>query len=102
MGTFKKKYAFDEFGYHGGSVYVDTRDNGNLYNGRTAKHDFNIMFDSRIRVPKLKRKTAWKRFYKRYPELKGQKVFTGRSKVYGRGFDWNNNLRESFILLKAI
>lgn len=32
-----------------------------------------------IRVPSLKRKNAWKRFYKRYPELKGVKVIIGRS-----------------------
>ena len=32
-----------------------------------------------IRVPKLKRKTAWKRFYKLFPHLKGKKIIHGSS-----------------------
>ncbi len=35
-----------------------------------------------IRVPSLKRKSAWKRFYKMYPQLKGKKSITGRSSCY--------------------
>ena len=37
-----------------------------------------------IRVPRLKRKTAWKRFYKMFPDLKGMKTITGRSSCYGK------------------
>ena len=37
-------------------------------------------YEDRIRVPKLKRKNAWKRFYKLYPNLKGKKVITGFSR----------------------
>lgn len=36
-----------------------------------------------IRVPKLKRKSAWKRFYKMFPDLKGMKTITGRSSCHG-------------------
>lgn len=42
---------------------------------------------SMIRVPKLKRKTAWKRFYKMFPDLKGMKVITGSSSCYARDID---------------
>ena len=42
---------------------------------------------SMIRVPKLKRKTAWKRFYKMFPGLKGMKTITGRSSCYARDAD---------------
>ena len=44
-------------------------------------------YSSMIRVPKLKRKTAWKRFYKMFPDLKGMKVITGRSSCYARDID---------------
>lgn len=50
--------------------------------------------DSRIRVPSLKRKTAWKRFYKMYPELKGKDYITGYSTGGAK--------RASFIKLKQI
>ena len=40
---------------------------------------------SAIRVPKLKRKTAWKRFYKMFPALKGMKTITGKSSCYTLG-----------------
>ena len=42
---------------------------------------------SMIRVPKLKRKTAWKRFYKMFPDLKGMKVIKGSSSCYAREAD---------------
>ena len=42
---------------------------------------------SMIRVPKLKRKTAWKRFYKMFPDLKGMKVITGSSSCYSQDKD---------------
>lgn len=51
-------------------------------------------YDSKIRVPSLKRKTAWKRFYKMFPELKGQEYITG----YSTG----GAQRASFIKLKQI
>ncbi len=42
---------------------------------------------SAIRVPKLKRKSAWKRFYKMFPDLKGMKVITGKSSCYAPNKD---------------
>lgn len=47
----------------------------------------NWAYSSKIRVPSLKRKTAWKRFYKMFPDLKGMKSITGRSSCYGRDLD---------------
>ena len=32
-----------------------------------------------VRVPSLKRKSAWKRFYKLFPHLKGKKIIHGSS-----------------------
>ena len=49
-------------------------------------------YSSMIRVPKLKRKTAWKRFYKMFPDLKGMKVITGSSSCYAR--DINGEVRQ--------
>lgn len=76
------------------------KDNFSLYNGEVNnKSLFND--DPRIRVPSLKRKTAWKRFYKLFPHLKGKKVWNGRS----RNFDNNGNpedLPKSFIPLKQV
>jgi hypothetical protein len=42
---------------------------------------------SALRVPRLKRKNAWKRFYKMFPDLKGMKVITGSSSCYGKDID---------------
>ena len=44
-------------------------------------------YSSQIRVPRLKRKNAWKRFYKMFPDLKGMKVIKGRSSCYARDKD---------------
>lgn len=44
-------------------------------------------YSSQIRVPRLKRKNAWKRFYKMFPDLKGMKVIQGRSSCYARDKD---------------
>lgn len=44
-------------------------------------------YSPKIRVPSLKRKTAWKRFYKMFPDLKGMKVIIGRSSCYGKDVD---------------
>ena len=44
-------------------------------------------YSPQIRVPSLKRKTAWKRFYKMFPDLKGMKIIHGRSSCYGRDAD---------------
>lgn len=44
-------------------------------------------YSSQIRVPRLKRKSAWKRFYKMFPDLKGMKVIPGRSSCYARDID---------------
>jgi hypothetical protein len=60
---------------------------------------------SAIRVPKLKRKTAWKRFYKMFPDLKGKKIITGKSSCYAQ--DKNGDMKQqiqhsSTIKLKKI
>lgn len=60
---------------------------------------------SAIRVPKLKRKTAWKRFYKMFPDLKGMKVIPGKSSCYAR--DKNGEIKQqiqhsSTIKLKKV
>ena len=47
----------------------------------------NWAYSSQIRVPSLKRKTAWKRFYKMFPDLQGMKAITGRSSCYGKDID---------------
>lgn len=44
-------------------------------------------YSSIIRVPSLKRKSAWKRFYKMYPQLVGKKSIPGRSSCYAPGAD---------------
>jgi hypothetical protein len=42
---------------------------------------------SALLVPRLKRKNAWKRFYKMFPDLKGMKMITGKSSCYARNKD---------------
>ena len=67
--------------------HIGNKDNRTVYNNAgSLKKDafYDTPFESdgyedRIRVPKLKRKNAWKRFYKLYPNLKGKKVITGYS-----------------------
>lgn len=44
-------------------------------------------YSPKIRVPSLKRKTAWKRFYKMFPDLKGMKFIIRRSSCYGKDVD---------------
>lgn len=61
--------------------------------GHIDSHCLGYM-DSRIRVPSLKRKTAWKRFYKMFPELKGR--------IYITGYSTGGAKRTSFIKLKNI
>lgn len=79
------------------------KDNYNLYKGEEVvpeKYHLYI-YDSKIRVPKLKRKTAWKRFYKLYPELKGCDMIYGYSSTAGLPED-GQNLGMSIIKLKKI
>lgn len=62
-------------------------------------------YSSKIRVPKLKRKTAWKRFYKMFPGLKGKKIITGRSSCFDRNSNGNVEQQiqhKSMIKLKKI
>lgn len=94
--------------YHGRSATYGWKrpgrhqDNPNLYEpvDRSSYASFittdSLSKSSIIRVPSLKRKNAWKRFYKRYPELKGVEVITGRTKSRG------NQLNPSTIKLKKI
>lgn len=65
----------------------------------------NWAYCSQIRVPSLKRKSAWKRFYKMFPDLKGMKTITGKSSCYAP--DINGEMRQtiqhaSTIKLKKI
>lgn len=53
----------------------------------------NWSHSSKIRVPSLKRKSAWKRFYKMFPDLKGMKTITGRSSCYGK--DINGEMKQT-------
>lgn len=79
------------------------KDNYNLYNGEVAAYSYPplIIYDSKIRVPKLKRKTAWKRFYKLYPDLKGKDFLIGNSNCRGEGWPSGaHNIRQSTIKLK--
>lgn len=64
------------------------RDNWNLYNNGCFTDSYydnpislgeGIKYSRNVRVPKLKRKTAWKRFYKLFPHLKGMNVIPGSS-----------------------
>lgn len=49
-------------------IRLPRKDNSPLSFGSWRKHDY---YRNKIRVPRLKRKTAWKRFYKIFPYLKG-------------------------------
>ena len=69
----------------------------------TSKYDYS--HSDIIRVPSLKRKTAWKRFYKMYPQLKGKKSIPGRSSCYAPDVngDYKQTIQhESTIKLKKI
>lgn len=62
-------------------------------------------YSSVIRVPSLKRKTAWKRFYKMFPDLKGMKTITGRSSccMYDSNHNWHQAIQNaSTIKLKKM
>lgn len=54
--------------------------------------------DSRVRVPSLKRKTAWKRFYRMFPNLEGLDKIPGCSSCSSAG--WPRGLNDSTIKLK--
>ena len=84
------------------------KDNRNIYKTRCKKSDTYYdkpiveinswsmeYFPTRdVRVPSLKRKSAWKRFYKLFPHLKGHKTITGYS-TCSAGY-----IRSSHIKLK--
>lgn len=64
------------------------KDNRNIYENNLESDSYydnsislgeGIKYSRNVRVPKLKRKTAWKRFYKLFPHLKGMKVIPGSS-----------------------
>jgi hypothetical protein len=52
--------------------------------GRFTSDSESWAYSPRIRVPKLKRKSAWKRFYKMFPGLKGKETITGSSSCWYR------------------
>ena len=62
-------------------------------------------YSSQIRVPSLKRKSAWKRFYKMFPDLKGMTTIPGRSSCgkYDKDGHWHQAIQhESTIKLKKV
>lgn len=79
------------------------KDNYNIYKGEEVVPDKShlYIFDSKIRVPKLKRKTAWKRFYKLFPELIGYDMIHGYSSSVGVPGE-GQNVGLSTIKLKKI
>ena len=71
------------------------KDNRTIYNEKPIKGDtyydkpigsingyYMVDIGRDVRVPSLKRKSAWKRFYKLFPNLKGQNKITGFSSSY--------------------
>ena len=62
-------------------------------------------YSSHIRVPSLKRKSAWKRFYKMFPDLKGMKSIPGKSScgTFDSEGKWHQAIQhESTIKLKKV
>ena len=66
---------------------VTHKDNRNIYDelpgdcfwdGQISIGD-GVEYSPSVRVPKLCRKTTWKRFYKLYPHLRGMNSITGHS-----------------------
>lgn len=82
------------------SFYIESRDN---------KCQFTLTgsicgSSSVTRVPRLKRKSTWKRFYKMFPGLKGKTSIKGLSNSNGR-HEWcggNRNINTSLIKLKKV
>ena len=71
---------------------LPNKDNRTIYNEEPIKGDtyydkpieningyYMIDIGRDVRVPSLKRKSAWKRFYKLFPQFKGRKTITGYS-----------------------
>ena len=73
------------------SIYGDMLNNG--YYDKPLSQSEN---SSKLRVPKLCRKGAWKRFYKLFPELKGKKM------IHGSSVSEYHGLNKSTIKLKKI
>lgn len=73
------------------SIYGDMLNNG--YYDKPLSQSEN---SSKLRVPKLCRKGAWKRFYKLFPELKGKKI------IHGSSVSDYHGLNKSTIKLKKI
>lgn len=85
---------------------IGNKDNRNLYANPVTKNSgfydeaislgTGIAHSRVVRVPKLKRKTAWKRFYRLFPHLKGMSVIPGSScSIY-------HGLNASTIKLKKV
>lgn len=91
MGYWKKKRWGGEYS---SSSWVEPRDNKcQFVNEYVIKGN-----TDKIRVPSLKRGSAWKHFYKMFPGLKGKKVIHGHSGCRGI----KGGLNESTIKLKKI
>ena len=103
MGYWKKEWPYGEYSP---SKYVEPRDNKGQFviDPNRPYYSGSIGDTSEIRVPSLKRKSAWKRFYKMFPELKGQKVIHGKSSCGFLDRECKDaiTLRPSTIKLKKI
>lgn len=80
---------------------LPAKDNYNIYEDNSNRN----LGDPKspiIRVPSLKRKTAWKRFYKLYPALKGLSKIEGSYSTWGGGGKFPCGINPSTIKLKKI
>lgn len=89
---FKKSFYFRD-----DSSFCEGRDNkSQYYRSKEGKEKDGRSFPGKIRVPSLKRsKSTWNKFYKLFPELKGQSHYLGGNNTFSKQ-------NESFIPLKQI
>ena len=104
-----KRYGHSSTGNYSFQKKLPAKDNRTIYDPLPGDrfYDGEISISEavadapNVRVPKLKRKTAWKRFYKLFPHLKGMKIIHGWTSSYG-GNGYYNHLNKSTIKLKKI
>ena len=100
----KNKHKINKWKRTGSYTYqkkLPVKDNRSIY-GDLPGNDYydkplsQSESSSKLRVPKLCRKGAWKRFYKLFPELKGKKIIPGSS------VSMHHGLNKSTIKLKKV
>ena len=64
------------------------KDNYTVYKNGIDKplYESGAELSPKVRVPSLKRKTAWKRFYRLFPNLKGMKIIPGSMSSVMNGY----------------